>query len=88
MKVVLSGTLQRYAGYQREHTVEGETLGQVLDGLANAHPSLRPVLFDETGAVRSTHALFINGEQVAPVEPERPVANWDELEVITALAGG
>ena len=88
MKVVLSGTLQRYAGYTREHTVDGETLGQVLDGLADAQPSLGPVLFDESGSVRSAHALFVNGEQLATVEPDQPVANWDELEIITALAGG
>lgn len=88
MKVVLSGTLQRYAGYTREHVVEGETLGAVLQSLASVHPSLGSVLFEEDGEIRSTHSLFVNGEQLERASLDRPVANWDELEIITALAGG
>ncbi|HUP33144.1 MAG TPA: MoaD/ThiS family protein [Gaiellaceae bacterium] len=88
MKVVLSGTLQRYADYRREHDVPAATLGEGLSELVERLPNLSPVLYDDDGSVRSTHAIFVNGEQVVGSDLQRPVNNWDEVEIITALAGG
>jgi molybdopterin converting factor small subunit len=87
VKVVLSGTLQRYADYRREHIVEGATLGEVLLSLAAEYPGIGSALFDDDESIGSTHALFVNGEHVEH-DLERSVQNWDELEIITALAGG
>jgi molybdopterin converting factor small subunit len=88
VKVILSGTLQRYAGYTREHDVEGATVGAALGELAREHPALASVLFDEDGSVRDSNLLFLNGSQLVRGDEGASVSAWDELEIITAIAGG
>jgi molybdopterin converting factor small subunit len=88
MKVVLSGTIQKAADYQREYTVEGDTLGAALDDLATRNPNLKKAMYEEDGSVRGAHALFLNGNQIDSKDLAQPVQPWDELEVITSIAGG
>ncbi|MEM9452708.1 MAG: MoaD/ThiS family protein [Myxococcota bacterium] len=88
MKVILSGTLLRFVGYEREIEVEARTVGEAINAVEARHDALRNVLRDGSGAVRTTHQLFVNGEQVGRNGLERPVGRADVLEVLTAIAGG
>lgn len=88
MKIVVSGTLLRFVGYQRELEIEANTVREAIVALESRHSALRPVLRDGEGSLRSSHQLFINGEQVGRDALERPVERGDVLEVLTAIAGG
>ena len=52
-----SGTLLRFVNFQKEIDVEGKTLSDGLVALVAKEPQLKPVLYDGSGAVRSTHRL-------------------------------
>ena len=87
MKIVLSGTLLRFVGYKRELEVDAPTVRGAIDHVIEDHPALRNVLLDGNGDVRTAHQLFVNGEQIGRTL-DRPVADADVLEVMTAIAGG
>lgn len=88
MKVILSGTLLRFVGYEREIEVEAQTVEEAIGALEARHAALRKVLRDGNGSVRTSHQLFVNGEQIGRDGLSRVVARGDVLEVLTAIAGG
>ena len=88
MRFSFSGTLMRFVDFQREHAFEATTLAGALEALVAAYPQLRPVLYSSSGALRPTHRLFLNGEQVLSDELARPVGAADTVEILTAIAGG
>jgi molybdopterin converting factor small subunit len=88
MKIVLSGTLQRMAGYVREHEVDAATSREALELLSKKHPALAGILLDGEGQLSGTHRAFLNSTQLAADELDTPVASTDTLELLTAIAGG
>jgi molybdopterin converting factor small subunit len=88
MKFVFSGTLLRFTDYQRSLVVEAATVRTALAALVVKCPKLAPVLYDGAGQLRAVHRLFLNGTQLLSDELERPLTPSDELEVLTAIAGG
>lgn len=88
MNIVLSGTLQKYTDYQREHCIAAETVREAIEGLVKNYPGLNPILFDPTGQIRRAHTVFLNGNQIFADQLANPVAAQDRLEILTAIAGG
>jgi molybdopterin synthase sulfur carrier subunit len=88
MNFRFSGALLRFVDYERTVQVEADALGPALHRLEERHPQLRAVLRDGEGNVRRTHRIFLNGEQVGSADPELPLKETDEVEVLTAIAGG
>jgi sulfur-carrier protein len=88
MNIVLSGTLQKLAQYQREHTIDAWTIQDGLDYLVRTYPALNNALFNGAGELRGTHLVFLNGNQVGPDRFSDKVATTDEVEILSAIAGG
>lgn len=88
MKIIVSGTLQRFTNYQREHVCDASTLRSGLENLVERHPDLAPVLWDRSGQLRGAHCIYVNDEQVAHGDIDVSVADDDRVEIITAIAGG
>jgi len=88
MNIVLSGTLQKFAQYQREHSVDAWTIQEGLDHLVKAYPALGTALYNGEGELRRAHIIFLNGNQVPPEQLSDRVGETDELEILTAIAGG
>ena len=88
MRFRFSGTLMRFVDFQRELAVAAPTIAGGFEQLIAAHPQLRAVLFTGAGALRGTHRLFLNGEQLAGEDLGRAVGEADTVEILTALAGG
>ncbi len=88
MTIVLSGILQKFAQYQREHCIEASTVQEAIEQLGKSHPPLNKALFDPSGALRRTHTVFLNGNQLALEQLAQRVTNKDKLEILTAIAGG
>lgn len=92
MKFEFSGSLYRFANYNREVVVDGNTVGECLDRLVEKFPSLATTMLDSTGGISGSHNLFINGEPVARGEMQdlraKPMKATDVVYVLTAVTGG
>lgn len=83
-----SGPLLRFVDYQRSVSVPASTLGDALKILCDRHSQVRPVLHDNTGELRRTHRLFVNGRAVPHPTADLPLDDADRVEFLTAIAGG
>ncbi len=88
MNILVSGVLQRYTDYRREHSIAAPTIREGLDLLVKSYPRLTPILMDPDGQLRKSHVVFLNGSQVQDDHFEKPVGEQDRLEILTAIAGG
>jgi molybdopterin synthase sulfur carrier subunit len=88
MKIILSGALLRFADYNRVVEVHATTFADAITQLHTRHPRLRPVLLDADGAMSSLHRVVLNGQLTTTPDPTTPLADDDEIEFITAIAGG
>lgn len=84
----LSGTLRRYVGYDNQFEVEAETLRQALELLTSDKPTLKPLLYDNSGGLRNVYRVFINSEQADHNDLDRPLAKSDRVDIVTSIAGG
>ena len=83
--VRLRGPLKRLAGDCSEHSVGGQTVGDLLRTLEAEHAALGGWILDERGVVRRHINVFVNGERV---EASAPVADEDRVDVLPAISGG
>jgi molybdopterin converting factor small subunit len=77
--------LRNLAGGRAELEVGGATVGSVLRGLEDLHPSVIGWILDERGVIRRHINVFVNGERGAA---ETALAADDRLEVLPAITGG
>lgn len=88
MKLRFSGLLLRLVDYQRTIVVNATDLNDALTQVEDRFPRLRQVLRDSEGGIRGTHRIFINGELTKSVGATTPLSDSDEVEFLTAIAGG
>jgi sulfur-carrier protein adenylyltransferase/sulfurtransferase len=69
--------------------LQGNTVGQVLDGLLAAHSSLRPHLLQDDGRLRSFVNLYLNETDIRQLSSTAtPVRPGDVLTIVPSIAGG
>lgn len=83
--VCLRPPLRELAGGEREVSVSGATVAEVLRELERFHPRLTGWVLDDQGRVREHVAVFLQGERV---HGEVTLAEADRLEIIGAVSGG
>ena len=88
MMLVVCGPLRRLVGFQRQLRIDAPTVSAGLSTLCEQYPDLRGVLFDASGRLRGIHMLAVNNTMLDRQALETPVADTDEVELLTALAGG
>lgn len=69
----------------------GATIGACLDEVEARHPGLRALVLDSaTGQIHRFVKLFVNGELQGRESAvlERPIGSADEIEILSAIAGG
>jgi sulfur-carrier protein len=82
--VRLRGQLEKLAG-SSQLTIEGASVGELLQALEQEHSGLEGWILDERGVLRRHINVFVNGE---PAEPETTVDEKDKLEILPAISGG
>jgi molybdopterin converting factor small subunit len=80
VQVRLGGSLQSYSGGRGSFEVEGATIGQILAGLGEACPRLKPLL--EQGVAVAVDGEIYRGSLLHPVSPNA------EVFILPKLAGG
>jgi MoaD family protein len=81
--------LRPSVGGERELSVDGATVGEVLSTLAEQHPDVRAQLFSEGGDLNRFLNVYLNQEDVRVMDGlGTPVADGDTLQLLPAMAGG
>lgn len=87
--VLIPTPLRPHCGGQSSALVDGATVGEVLERLAEAHPALRQHLFNEQGKVRSFVNIYLNDDDIRYLDKEASlVATDDTLTIVPSIAGG
>jgi molybdopterin synthase sulfur carrier subunit len=83
--VRVRGPLKRLAGDRSEHTIEGESVGELLAELERANPAAKGWILDERGVLRRHINVFVNGELGGQ---DTRVGDDDKIDVLPAISGG
>ena len=82
-------TLRTLTAGASEVTVDGATVGDVLDGLEAAHPGFKSRLLDDDGSLRRFVNVFVADDDVRFLDGlSTKVAEGDTVAIIPAVAGG
>ena len=89
LKVLLPVALRHLTGNRDEVELNGDSVGEVIDGLVRRFPDLKPHLLNDEGQVRNFVNVYINDEDVRYLQEDRtPVKEGDVLSIVPSIAGG
>ena len=81
--------LRPSVGGEREVSAPGENVGEVLRGLAKAHPASQTQLFGADGTLNRYVNVYLNDEDVRVLDGlDTAVGESDVLVILPAMAGG
>jgi len=86
IKIKTNPILQQFTNNQDTVEVTGSTIGECLNNLIRQFPDTKQWLFDKNGILLAL--IIINGETLYQNDRNRPVADGDELQLITIVGGG
>jgi molybdopterin converting factor small subunit len=70
-------------------TVEGSTVGEILDHLTAEHPGVKGQLLNSDGTLHRFLNVYVNDDDVRYLGGvNAPVADSDEITLLPAVAGG
>lgn len=70
-------------------TVEGSTLGGIIDSMESQYPGIKGRLCDDQGQLRNFVNIYVNGEDVRFLDGMgTPTNSGDEVSIVPAVAGG
>jgi sulfur-carrier protein len=81
--------LRANVGGAKQLEIDGTTVGEVLDALVAAHPTLRDQLFTPDGDLNRFVNVYVNDQDIRYLqERATPVGPRDTLILLPAMAGG
>ena len=86
--VIVPGPYQGPTQGRGEISVEGADVRSCLEAVEQQHPGFLELVLNADGTLHRFVKLFINEEEIAATELERPLEASDRLEVLAAIAGG
>ncbi len=88
-KIRIPHSLQEFADGQAVVELDGDTVGQCLDGLVRRFPAIGTRLFNSEAELFDYVDIYINLESTYPEGLARPVKDGDELDIVLfAIASG
>ena len=89
VKLRIPTPLRPLANGAAELSVEGGTVGEVLETLERQHPGFRQRIYDESGEIRRFVNIYVAGEDIRFLKGvETPVKAGEEVSIVPAVAGG
>jgi sulfur-carrier protein len=74
---------------EAEVSSDGQTVGEVLNALAEAHPETREQLFDSAGQLNRYVNVYLNDEDVRVLDGlDTSASDSDTVVILPAMAGG
>jgi molybdopterin converting factor small subunit len=68
--------------------MEGNTIGECLNGLIERFPGMQDALFDGKDKLKNQIEIYLNMQSAYPDELRRKVKDGDEIFITVMLAGG
>ena len=81
--------LRSSTGGESQVRVDGSTVGEALNALAQVHPATKSQLFAEDGSLNRYVNVYLNDEDVRVLDGlDTAVEDSDTLVILPAMAGG
>ncbi len=78
-----------YTNDLKQVEIQGDTIGAVLQQLAQDFPKLQKYLFDDQGALQPYVNLFLNEDDVRTMQGQDTLVREDDnLRIVPSIAGG
>jgi len=88
VRVKIPTQLRAATDGEAQASVEGDTVGEVLDALYDRFGELRSRIAEDGGLRRFVN-VYVDGEDIRFLEGlETPVKDGDEVTILPAVAGG
>lgn len=89
VRVRIPTPLRRYTGGSEEVSMEGGTVGAVINQMEAKFAGIKERLCDEQGRVRRFVNIYINGDDIRFLNgADTVVKDGDEVSIVPAIAGG
>ena len=88
VEVHIHPSLQYVTDDQEVVEVNGNTVGQCLEQLADRFPGLKEWLYEKNGKLSKYIDVFVNQESAYPEELAKKVNDGDTLNILMQIAGG
>ena len=89
VNVRIPAPLRTLTGDQELVSLEGVTLGDLVQNLEASYPGMRERLCEDDGELRRFVNVFVNGEDVRFLSGlASELAEGDEVSIVPAVAGG
>lgn len=89
VKVMIPTPLRPYTDNKDTIEVDGQTVRELLENLANKYPQLKRHLFSENGNLRNFINIYINDEDIRYLEGDNTkLKEGDIVSIVPAIAGG
>jgi len=87
--VKFPAVLRANIGGAREVEADGDTIGEVIDGLVSTYPALKDQLLTAEGELNRFVNVYLNGQDVRYLDGRATaVDDRDEVRLLPAMAGG
>ena len=81
--------LRKLTNGETSVTIEGATIGAIVDALEATYPGMQARLIDEDGGLRHFVNIYLDGEDVRYLDGlNSAVRDNAELSIVPAVAGG
>lgn len=89
VQVRIPAPLRRLTGGVDKVSVEGSTVGSVIDALDGEFPGIKDRICDDSGKLRNFVNVYVNGEDVRFEDGlDTATKSGDEVSIVPAVAGG
>jgi molybdopterin synthase sulfur carrier subunit len=87
--VKIPPVLRSSVGGEKELSADGDSVGEILQAVADMHPETRSQLFSPDGELNRYVNVYLNDEDVRVLDGlETTVGAGDTLVILPAMAGG
>ena len=88
IKIRLQPYLTDVTGGQETVDVDGGTVGQCLAQLVLRYPKIKNSLFNPDGKLYGSINVYVNGENIYPIELAKELKGGDEVTLSIIALGG
>ncbi len=86
--VEIPHAISRYSDEETQVSLEGQTVGAVLDALFQRFPDLKLRVLDREGNLHAYLLLFQNGQKLPRTRDNHPIQSGETLEIVALAEGG
>lgn len=89
VEVRLPTVLRSQAGGRSSVSMDGSTVGEVIQSLVSAHPGMTEQVLNPDGSLHKFVNIYVNDDDVRYLSAlDTPVKDGDEVSILPAVAGG